>query len=181
MKEKLLLLLKTLYQSARKELSERPIATSGVLATLFAVTIPLVLSKVARGFVSYQVSRVLTPNIELSLFPLTVTVFVLVLAACLPHTKKEKEKKDHYFIQFDDFTWKVKLFGDRKFNVDKTPYCKLHQIKLIELAYGENVFACPFCGSENSIKLTINRKSLLHTAVTNLAEAQVDKHILTEG
>ncbi len=177
MKEKLLQLIKGLYQSGKKEFSERPIATTGVLATLLVVTIPLVLSRVLRGFVAYQVSELLKPRIELSLFPLAVTVFVLILAACLPLKKKEKEKKNHYFIQFDAFAWKVKLFGNRRHSVDETPFCKEHQIKLISSDY--DFYICPVCGSDAAIKLPYRRLSVLYTAVKNLAEAQLDDHIKT--
>ena len=178
MKEKLRQLLKTLCQSGKKEFSERPIATIGVLATLLAVTIPLVLSRVLRGFVAYQASELLKPKAELSLLPLAISIFALVLAACLPLSKK-KPSKNHYFIQFDAFAWKVKLLGNRRHSVDETPFCKEHQIKLISSDY--DFYICPICGSDAAIKLPYRRLSVLYSAVKNLAEAQLDEHIKADA
>ncbi len=178
MKEKLLQLLKTLYQSARKEFSERPIATTGVLATLLAVTIPLVLSRVLRGFVAYQVSELLRPKAELSLLPLAISLFALVLAACLPRMKK-KESKGYIFIPFDLFTWKVKLHGNRRFTVDEGPYCKIHQVKFISA--DNDFYVCPICGSEDAIKLPYRRWIVLYDAVKNLAEAKLEDHIKADS
>jgi predicted RNA-binding Zn-ribbon protein involved in translation (DUF1610 family) len=177
MKDKVMRWLKSLYQSANKELSERPIATTWVLISIAVVMLPLILSGLWRAFVLYQLTKLMKPQIALSLFPLSVSIFALlaiVLLACFLRIKKQ-DSKDFYFIPYDAFTWKVKIHGNRQYSVDPYPFCKLHQIKLVTT--DNTSFVCPVCGSQSAIKIPQRRRSLLYEAVKNLAEAQLEDHI----
>ena len=173
-KEQLLSPIITLYKNGKKELSEKPIATTGVLATLIFVIAPMLLSEYLRGFVLYHLSGILKPQIEVSLFPLLITVMSLVAIPFALHRNK-KIRKNHLFLPFDKFAWKVRLYGDNNHRVDETPYCKQHQIKLVATGNSKERFTCPFCGSDSTIHLPFQRKLVLLKAVQNLERIRIDR------
>ncbi len=177
MKEKLIHRLKSLYQNAKKEFLERPIATIKVLVSSIVVILPLVLSESWRGFVLSLLSKAMKPQIELSLIPLLISLMLLIVLAFFLLRPKKMKLEDFLFIPFDSFTWKVTLPGNRQFSVDSIPYCKNHQIKLLPTGRDNDFFVCPVCGSKAGTKLPLKRRQILFQAVTNLAEAKLENHI----
>ena len=128
MKNKLIRRIKSLWQNVKQEFSEKPIASTGVLVGIFFVLIPLLLSESLRDFFGYLLSSLFQPTIKLSILPLAIVSVVLLAAFLTSFKLKSKPKKDknHYFIPYGDFTWKIDLsYGYPQ--VDKTPYCKDHQ------------------------------------------------------
>lgn len=165
--------LTVLNQNAKKELIERPIGSIGVLVGIFVVVLPLLLSESLRGFVLYLLSRLLQPKIELNLSLLIIAIAALLAAALIP-SKKEDKKKDHYFIEYDVFTWKVSSTSMGPY-VDKLPYCKNHQTKMVSISH--DLYVCPLCGSANAIEMEYARLRLIREAVESLAEAKYDDHL----
>jgi hypothetical protein len=164
--------LTILYQNAKKEYSERPIATTGVLVAVIGVLFPLLISESLRGFVVYLLSKVLLPQIEVSLFPLITIIIVLLVAFFI--SKQKREKTNYHFIVYDPFTWKI-TYTRQGAHVDPSPYCKVHQVKMLYPLY--DLYVCPLCGIDKKIELPQRECKLIHTAVKNIVEADVDGHI----
>ena len=173
MYEKLKYWITLLYHNAKKELIEKPLASSGVLVGIFVVVLPLLISKSLRGFVVYLLSKIFLPQIEASLFPLTIALVALLAVAFIP-SKKENRKKNYYFIEYGDFKWKITVSSMGPY-VNRSPFCKTHQVKMFSTS--NDLYVCPVCGSKDAMKLPSSRRNLLHEAVENLAEAEHDEHI----
>ena len=173
--------LKVLYQNAKKELSEKPIATTTALIAASAVLLPLVLSGSWRAFVLSQTSQLMHIQITTSLLPISASLLSLFGIAYLLHRRKKRKPEDFLFIPYESFTWKIKLLGNRQITIDPIPYCKAHQIKMICSGTDNDFFTCPICGTESGIKLHPKRRKILLEAVNNLAEAKCEDHILRDN
>ena len=168
--------LVTLYQNAKEELSTKPVQSSGILVGMFVIVLPLLSLKYVRGFVWHLLKEILQPSIELSIFPLIISSLVLLLVPIVISFKNNKLKnKTYYFIPYNKFTWKINLSNTGFPTVDPTPYCKKHQIKLVDVA--EVGFFCSYCGGDSAIKLSTQLQIDLKNIVQNLAEANQNEHI----
>lgn len=173
MYEKIKYWLTLLYHNAKKELIEKPLASAGVLVGIFVVVLPLLISKSLRGFVVYLLSKIFLPQIEASLFPLTIAVVALLVVA-YSTSRKIHQKKNHYFIDYDDFTWKVYTSPSGPY-IDQEPHCKKHRTRMVSVS--DETYICPICGSSGAKKLSYKRLHTLRELVQNLADAKSDEHL----
>jgi hypothetical protein len=173
MREKLKYWITLLYNNARKEFSERPIATIGVLVALIGVLPSLLLSESLRDFVGYLLSIIFLPQIEASLFPLIIALIALLVVA-YHSSQKIQKKKNHYFIDYADFTWKIYIYPLGPY-VDQEPHCKKHRVRMVSVS--NETYVCPLCGNAGAIKISYKRLNALRELVQNLADAKSDEHL----
>jgi len=164
----------TLYETAKKELYTAPIQSLGILAGVFAILIPLLLSESLRGFLLYRLSRSLQQEVVLSLLPLLIAFLSLLCALYVLNSHPNEFKIKYKFYSYNGYTWRLHHDKSNNIKFSDGTYCDAHKIKYTEV---DRLLICPFCDSSDALEVDINYESSSRDIARSMLDSIKNNHI----
>lgn len=155
------------------------------IKTLFSDSHAAIISLIVIGIIAgggsiyifFENLWIVLINTILSPTPLWITIVLVLALYVLFYTKTHKThslRKSHSKIEYFDvgkYKWKVEIYGDNIFSVDKTPICLLHDLPLIKKTLYR------ICPEVNNNKCTNQIGDLQFFDIYQTAESYIDKQI----
>lgn len=129
---------------------------NNILATILVAVIGIpILVSWATGTLNILLQILISPT------PLWATIALVVLCCAyiyLRVSRKNQNPSKELLYPVENFKWKVSINQNGNFKIDSTPYCKDHDLKLIESINGK-IHQCPepHCRTISEPSLTIRR------------------------
>lgn len=166
--------LEALYETAKKELYTEPIRSLGILAGIFAVLIPLLLSGSLRDFFLYQSELLLQKKVTMSILPLLLGSLSLLCSLYILHKPHKKFKVKYLFHSYCGYTWRFCYDKSGNIKFSDGTYCEYHKIKYTEV---DMLLICPFCGSKDALKIDTEVESTARDMAKSIIDAIKNNHI----
>lgn len=118
-----------------------------IIVVIFLGGIGLSLS---REDVRHYIYKILQISIPLWIGILVVLIFSIILVWVVIYKRNRDSKPPYKIKYFDvrDYKWEVKVYKHKYYEIDRTPICKTHDLKMVPYGFG-SLWCCPEIRNEN--------------------------------